>query len=34
MKWRIFGGIALAVAAIGVALNMKSLKRYVRMSTM
>jgi hypothetical protein len=34
MKWKVFGGIALAVAAVGVALNMKSIKRYVRMSTM
>lgn len=35
MNWKIFGaGVVAAVMALGVAMNFKALKRYIRISTM
>jgi hypothetical protein len=34
MKWKVFGGTVLAAMAVGVLMNFKTIKRYVRMSTM
>jgi len=34
MKWKVVGGAVLAVMAVGVAMNFKSLVRYIRISTM
>jgi hypothetical protein len=32
--WRAFGGIMLAVVAIGLLANVKDIKRYIKISTM
>lgn len=32
--WKIIGGTILAAMAVGTALNMKAIRRYIRMSTM
>jgi hypothetical protein len=34
MKWKLFSGVLLAVVALGVAMNMKDVKRYIRISMM
>jgi uncharacterized protein DUF6893 len=34
MKWKIVGGAILAAIAAGVALNLKDIRRYIRMVTM
>jgi hypothetical protein len=35
MNWKIFGaGVMAAAMALGVAMNFKALKRYIRISTM
>ena len=34
MNWKVMGGTVLAVMAMGVLMNLKTIKRYVRMSTM
>jgi hypothetical protein len=32
--WKIVSGAALALMAVGVAMNFKALRRYIRISTM
>ena len=32
--WKIIGGTALALMAVGMAMNFKALRRYIRISTM
>jgi hypothetical protein len=32
--WKIIGGAILAAMAVGTAMNMKAIRRYIRMSTM
>jgi hypothetical protein len=34
MKWKIVGGVALAAIVTGIAINMKDIVRYIRISTM
>jgi hypothetical protein len=34
MKWKVIGGALLAVMAAGVAMNLKAIRRYIRISTM
>ena len=33
-KWKIVGSAVLAVVALGMAMNFKAIRRYIRMSTM
>jgi hypothetical protein len=32
--WKIIGGTILAVMAVGTAMNIKAIRRYIRMTTM
>lgn len=34
MNWKTMKGIGLVLIAVGIAVNLKDLKRYIRMSTM
>lgn len=34
MKWKIAGGAALAAMAVGFAMNLKAIRRYLRMVAM
>jgi hypothetical protein len=34
MAWKIIGSIVLAVAVVGVVVNFRDIKRYIRISTM
>jgi hypothetical protein len=34
MKWKIVGGVLITVLAIGVVMNAKDVRRYIRISTM
>jgi hypothetical protein len=33
-KWKVIGGSILAAMAVGVAMNFKAIRRYIRISTM
>ena len=33
-NWKLVSGVMLAVMAVGVAINFKTIKRYVRITTM
>ena len=33
-KWKILGSAVLAVVAVGAAMNLKAIRRYIRISTM
>ena len=34
MNWKVFGASVVAAMALGIAMNFKALKRYIRISTM
>jgi hypothetical protein len=34
MKWKVIGSTLLAAMAVGIAVNFKDIKRYIRLSTM
>jgi hypothetical protein len=33
-KWKLFGGLALATMVAGLLINLRDIRRYVRISTM
>jgi hypothetical protein len=33
-RWTLLSGTILAAVAVGIAMNLKSIRRYIRMSTM